>query len=177
MAMILITDNPQGGACRCEGQAQALDLSNLSPEQVEALKQALGISETAGAGQALDIYALLRAEIDPSVAFVLRQDYSAIFGTDTPGEDVKTLANALSNINSSITRLYAESHSNGREYIKMASNIEGLRHEINVLRSVIDEQNRDLDSVRRLASTLASDLLAKGDILDAHKYMMEYGLG
>lgn len=47
MAMILITDNPQGGACRCEAQAQAqaLDLSNLSPEQVEALKQALGVSE------------------------------------------------------------------------------------------------------------------------------------
>lgn len=45
MAMILITDNPQGGACRCEGQAQALDLSNLRPEQVEALKQALGVSK------------------------------------------------------------------------------------------------------------------------------------
>lgn len=43
MAIILTTDNPQGVECRCEGQA--LDLANLSPEQVEALKQALGSSE------------------------------------------------------------------------------------------------------------------------------------
>lgn len=53
MAMILITDNPQGVECRCEGQE--LDLANLSPEQVEALKQALGISETAGTGATLDL--------------------------------------------------------------------------------------------------------------------------
>lgn len=66
MALILITDNPQGGACRCEGQAQALDLSNLRPEQVEALKQALGIN--ASTAQTLDL-----ASLNPEQVEALKQ--------------------------------------------------------------------------------------------------------
>lgn len=78
------------------GTAQELDLANLSPEQIEALKQALGISETAGAGQELDVNALLKAEIDPNafekVGEVYQEAFKSFFGGN------KTFAEALAEL-------------------------------------------------------------------------------
>lgn len=97
MAMILITDNPQGVACRCEGQE--LDLSNLSPEQVEALKQALGINASSGA----DINSLLTSEVNIEEVFgsELNGPTRDFFFKDESGyNDRKTLANAFIRIGS-----------------------------------------------------------------------------
>lgn len=86
------------------GAGQALDLANLSPEQVEALKQALGISETAGSGQALDINALLMAmmNLDELGLHLGPNRASYLFNGMAP-----TLGMALYNIAAKFEELYS----------------------------------------------------------------------
>lgn len=58
MAMIVITDTPHQAVCRSE--AKALDLTQLTEEQIQQLKQALGISGVASdAPQAIDLASLV----------------------------------------------------------------------------------------------------------------------
>lgn len=89
MAMILITDNPQGVECRCEGQE--LDLANLSPEQVEALKQALGINANANQGSGQADFSALNPEQVEALKYAL-----GISGT--AGIDINALLMAMMNL-------------------------------------------------------------------------------
>lgn len=107
------------------------DFSALSPEQIEALKQALGISETAGAGQELDINALLKAEIDPNAFEKVGEVYQESVELFFGGN--KTFAEALAQL------CYYVNRADG------------------------------------MASDMAGDLLYKG-ILDVDKYADKYGL-
>lgn len=178
MALILITDNPQGGACRCEGQE--LDLASLSPEQVEALKQALGISETAGAVQELDINALFKAEIDPSVAFEgLPEFYElpSIFATNTRDVEVNTLANALLNLKDSHMSVFRAQRELEKRVYVVESNSQTLKSEVDSHRQTISVLSSvNVRGVERLLSTVVSDLIEKG-VLERRKYNVEFGLG